>query len=299
MHLVKMSPPHFRKIVNIPKIQMATTLGFVLLAMSQSRKSKYHSESSSLAKRILAKQNADGGWGYEFDVVLRWGSYKAGSSNLIATAICVKALKASDQLGVWEVNAKKFIESTFWGGYFGYSKPKDPLIHNANLLGATALHALNGSSKMIKEAISRTVSSQNEDGSWYYGEDSNLEWVDNFHTVYILESLMTFLESESEVRAAIERGVAFWQSEMFIGGLPKYFLQDQTVSKDINTLSSALTLVCNPLFETVTKDSLLLSTENLLHQLQTTLESTPKPAPYFRWDYGPAVLALASVERRE
>ena len=36
------------------------------------------------------------------------------------------------------------------------------------------------------------ISNQNNDGSWYYGKRSTTEWIDNYHTGYILECLDTY-----------------------------------------------------------------------------------------------------------
>jgi hypothetical protein len=296
MHFIRISPLLFRRLLGVPEIQMVTTLGLVLGAMTKARHSPCERESDELADLILWKQNADGGWGYEFDVSLRWGSYKAGTSNLIATTFCAKALLAHRQAGAWTDGVSNFLESNFTDGYFGYAKPGDPLIHNANLLAASTFHLLGGSAEMVREAISKSVSLQNSDGSWFYGVDSRLDWIDNFHTAYVLESLLDLLKAGYEVSEATQLGFEFWQSRMFVAGRPKYFSTDTRVSADVNTLSSALSLSCHPFLNSLQMGDLKVSRIDLKAQLLAALENLPERSHSFRWDYGPAALALAQVE---
>jgi hypothetical protein len=68
------------------------------------------------------------------------------------------------------------------------------------------------------------VSRQRDDGSWPYGEKPGLEWVDGFHTGYVLECLMACRDAGVEVdAAALERGLDFYADELFLAdGTPKY-----------------------------------------------------------------------------
>ena len=75
-----------------------------------------------------------------------------------------------------------------------YFPTMDLQVHNANTLGASLLartysHVPNASYRSLAEkAICYTAQHQRADASWYYGEASNLHWVDNFHTAYVLDS---------------------------------------------------------------------------------------------------------------
>src|ERR1051326_101398 len=79
-------------------------------------------------------------------------------------------------------------------------------VHNANTLGASLLartyaHTGNECYRALAESALRyTAKYQRADGSWYYGEASNLHWVDNFHTAYVLDSFKHYQKSTGDAR---------------------------------------------------------------------------------------------------
>jgi hypothetical protein len=121
-------------------------------------------------------------------------------------------------------------------------------VHNANMLGAAllarvALHA--GGDAMLevaRQAVDYTVGAQQPSGAWWYGEASNLHWVDNFHTGYVLDSLWCYLEDSGDLRhrAAFDRGADFFIANFFlVDGTPKYYA-DQVWPIDIQCASQAI-----------------------------------------------------------
>jgi len=79
------------------------------------------------------------------------------------------------------------------------------------------------------------VRRQRADGSWAYGADSYQSWADNFHTAFILTSLVRIqkdcapqLEADEAAREELEgslrRGYRFWREGFFLAdGWPKYY----------------------------------------------------------------------------
>jgi hypothetical protein len=67
-------------------------------------------------------------------------------------------------------------------------------VHNANTLGAGLVarphfHPRNEAFReLTKKAKQYTAKYQRPDGSWYYGHEADLHWMDNLHTAYILDS---------------------------------------------------------------------------------------------------------------
>lgn len=81
-----------------------------------------------------------------------------------------------------------------------------------------------------KEAADRNlnfvIESQNPDGSWYYSTDGQRDFVDHFHTCFVLKALAKIeaLTGNQQCTQAIERGVDYYVKNLFDDeGLPKPF----------------------------------------------------------------------------
>jgi hypothetical protein len=61
------------------------------------------------------------------------------------------------------------------------------------------------------------LASQNPDGSWYYSIDGQRDFVDHFHTCFVLKALakIELLTGCSRCRSAIERGVTYYMKNLF------------------------------------------------------------------------------------
>jgi hypothetical protein len=132
--------------------------------------------------------------------------------------------------------------------YFPTSKHQ---VHNANTLGASLLartyaYTRNNSYLCLaEEAMQYTAKYQREDYSWYYGEASNLRWVDNFHTAYVLDCFKQYGASTGDSRfdRQLMNGYHYWKQTFFLpDGTPKYYnhkirpLDIQCSSQAIDTL---------------------------------------------------------------
>jgi hypothetical protein len=107
-------------------------------------------------------------------------------------------------------------------GYFRYLPGEDELVHNANLL-ACAVLARVGHQQPVRKSLEISLRAQRDDGSWPYAERPRGGWVDNFHTAYVLESLAVCQPVFPQVKSALDRGLGFWQRELFLpDGTPKY-----------------------------------------------------------------------------
>jgi hypothetical protein len=106
----------------------------------------------------------------------------------------------------------------------------------------------------------------NDDGSWAYGVDGHQSWADNFHTAFVLTSLLRIIqccrpsdwqvteeltaetgekqrlrrEFVSEAESALRRGYDFWRERFFLAnGWPKYF-PDRLYPADAHSAGAAL-----------------------------------------------------------
>jgi hypothetical protein len=168
------------------------------------------------------------GWGYPWDTQTRWSYYPGGSANIVATAFSANALVEGAtvlEVPAWRVRAEQaaeWVASELFlpeEGYFAYHGHSDRLVHNANLLGAALVHELaprgRGTEEAVRIATARTLEGQRADGTWAYGESSGLEWVDSFHTGYVLDSLCRLEDVDSRIPDAIERGASAYLSSFF------------------------------------------------------------------------------------
>jgi hypothetical protein len=70
------------------------------------------------------------------------------------------------------------------------------------------------------------LESQNANGSWYYSTDNQRDFVDHFHTCFVLKALAKIerLTGNPDCKSAIDRGVSYYTKNLFDSeGLPKPF----------------------------------------------------------------------------
>ncbi|HEY1903568.1 MAG TPA: hypothetical protein VGG56_14125 [Terracidiphilus sp.] len=129
-----------------------------------------------------------------------------------------------------------------------YVPGKDTMVHNANTLGASLLartYAACGNRsylELARSALAYTAKYQRPDGSWYYGEKSNLHWVDNFHTAYVLDCFRHYALSTKDDRFmdVTMRGYQYWKNTFFLAdGTPRYY-SHETLPLDIQCSSQAI-----------------------------------------------------------
>jgi len=80
--------------------------------------------------------------------------------------------------------------------------------------------------EVAKRNLNFVLRSQNADGSWYYSTDGHRNFVDHFHTCFVLKALSKIeqLTGSCECRSAIERGIAYYVGNLIdADGLPKPF----------------------------------------------------------------------------
>ena len=65
---------------------------------------------------------------------------------------------------------------------------------------------------MARKNLNFVLQSQQSDGSWFYSMDGQRDFVDHFHTCFVLKALAKIEELSdcSETRNAIERGVTYY-----------------------------------------------------------------------------------------
>lgn len=186
-------------------------------------------------------------WGYPFDWETRNGTFKEGTP-LITTLPYVyeafSAVYAMDADPRWlrimrsiaehGFRAYRDLETAPDAASCGYSPaPDDPCgVVNASAYRAFLLAkaGIELSEPRYLEASKRNLNfvlaSQNADGSWYYSVDGARDFVDHFHTCFVLKALVKIEQLTGWQRAssAIERGVGYYVKNLVDSdGLPVPF----------------------------------------------------------------------------
>jgi len=80
--------------------------------------------------------------------------------------------------------------------------------------------------EVAERNLNFVVQSQNPDGSWYYSTDGERDFVDHFHTCFVMKALSKIetLTGNAKCTDSIARGVAYYVDNLFDAeGLPKPF----------------------------------------------------------------------------
>jgi hypothetical protein len=263
---VKRSPLDLRKLLGVQPRSSAAALGTLLSAYARLNALGEPNARDQIAP-IVAKLDelSSAGfemrcWGYPFDVETRFFFYPAGSPNSIATAfVSLGLLDAHHTTGEVELLARAEEAGQFFldhvpqtlapgGAFFGYLPGDRTPIHNANLLVCNLLSRLGlltGRRDFLEHAragIGYALEHQYEDGSWRYAETTSGDWIDNFHTGYVLDSLLWCAHcfNEPAIWSAYKRGLDFYADRLFdVGGAPKYSV-DHTYPIDGLCVSQAI-----------------------------------------------------------
>jgi hypothetical protein len=267
--LVKRSPSDLRSISRVPAERNSKGIALFALAQLANHRRIRNSTSESQARTLLDDllsmqlQGFSGAcWGYNFDWQSRNFFAPKGTPTIVPTAFAARALIE----GAAEFNDDEYLstarsvcnfilsdlqrtKSPEDEVCFSYSPQDDTRIFNASLLAAEVLAsvgALIGESELLayaEKAARFVVNNQNEDGSWSYGKKRNQDWIDNFHTAYILFSMRRIIDagvSGGEFQQALTRGYQYWQQRFFLAdGWPKYY-HDDPYPADAHAAASAI-----------------------------------------------------------
>lgn len=216
-----------------------------------------------LADKLLALRSPGEArlcWGYHFDWQTRGELVPRWSPNIICSTFAANALlDAHDRspnpkwLEAAESTAGFIMEKLFWRkspshACFSYTPLRRGEVHNANLLGAAFLCRVGralGRREFIEPALDAarySVSRQQADGAWAYGEGATQRWIDNFHTGFNLGALRRIGDDggTAEFEPALRRGYEYYKARFFRDdGAPKYF-HDAVYPIDIHSVAQSI-----------------------------------------------------------
>ena len=268
---VKPSPVDLRRPLAIPARHNAAALAHVLDGYARAsflappaRQRQIERVASQLQALSLPEFDLPS-WGYHFDVETRVFFYSRTMPNTIATAFAGLALiTAYERTGAASyldlaTRAGEFFlahvpqTEARGGAFFGYLVGDRSPIHNSNMLACALLARLHrheprqAFAEASRAGVGYCLAHQRPDGSWPYGERPGLDWVDGFHTGYVLDALAACGDAEIDpaIEPALERGLDFYERNLFLDdGTPKYYatgvwpVDSQSVAQAIQTLSA-------------------------------------------------------------
>ncbi|MCB2167360.1 MAG: hypothetical protein KQI78_06850 [Deltaproteobacteria bacterium] len=247
---MKRSPINLRRMMLVPKTQNPKALALFLSSLIKIRKMGLAQNITikSLIEQIKELRSPDTPywcWGYSFPWQTRTLLVPRGAPNLVCTTFVANALLDAYQdsadpacFEMAQSAAAYILNELYWTqgnsvACFCYPTPSArSRVHNANFLGAALLCRIYQHNKddALLDAALRvcrySVSKQEDDGSWYYGEHSSQQWIDNFHTGYNLCALADIgqFSETREFEVCLRRGFDFYQRNFFTPeGEPQYF----------------------------------------------------------------------------
>jgi hypothetical protein len=254
--LVKRSPTDLRAVSLVPAERNAKGIALFCLAQLANHRRMKSAASEAQARGLLddlLSMQLDGysgaAWGYNFDWQSRNFFAPRGAPTIVPTAFAARALveaarefqdkeylstaRSVCNFIIHDLPPTALVENQIC---FSYSPHSDTRIFNASLLAAEILADVGALTddrdllELAEKAARYVVKHQREDGSWTYGTEPSQDWVDNFHTAYVLFSLRRIITACSlgvEFQQALQRGYDYWKNSFFLAdGWPKYYHDD-------------------------------------------------------------------------
>lgn len=257
LQFIRLIPVNIRSFVGIKKMVHLKTVSDLLSASSilfeKTNDEKYLLNAEKyfmILGNMDLKQSNGSGWGLRFYFTTRFVQANESSANLFNAInvlnslldyynvhkeldnkdVCLKIKKLTDltinfiekELGY--IETKSTLIWNYWEGL------KTPVYNvNALMVGFLARYKKMFGENKYDEHIQKTIEflkqGQNADGSWNYSADSRAEFIDGFHTGYILEGLsLAKLNGISFEEEFFKKGVKYFTENFFTDdSLPKYY----------------------------------------------------------------------------
>jgi len=185
-------------------------------------------------------------WGYPFDWVTRRGTVPSGTPLITTTPYIYEAFSRVHQIDrnqKWRDIMHSIAEHAFHDikdfevSSNARSCSYSPNDEEGGVINASAYRAFLLTSASVEFSEDRywqvaernlnfVLQSQQPNGSWYYSMDGVRDFVDHFHTCFVLKALAKIenLTRHKGCHEAIEKGVKYYVENLFDGkGIPKPF----------------------------------------------------------------------------
>lgn len=331
VQFIKRSPFNLRPAIGIHPATSTKGMGFLArgyLRWHQVRPDNgFHGKAKNCLMWLRANCSSNYSglcWGNHFDYQTRTYYLPAGQPTVVWSALIGHAFVDSYELsGDREdlddadrvcrfilQDLPRFQDSK--GTCISYVAHADVQVHNANALAAGFLARVFRHTRdpqlqnTAANALAYTAGHQNEDGSWFYGQAPNLHWVDNWHTAYVLDSLLDYEAGtgDGRFRSACDKGWDFYFDRFFLpNGCPKYYY-DGLYPIDIQCASQSIETLCR--FHDRDQRTLPVAIRVALWTIENMQDASGyfyfqrhrrylNRTPYFHWGQATMLSALTSL----
>lgn len=249
----KRSPINLRPILGVPRELNNKGLGLFLASISRlytyTKDERYRSNALELVELLRAGVSpgySGACWGYNFDWQARAFFQPKGTPTVVATHFIANALLDARESFGWDelldlaTSSCNFVLSdlnrTVDGETqcFSYSPEDSSQVYNASALGMQLLARvgyLTDNRHLLDEArraAEYLVARQRQDGAWVYGNLPYHNWVDSFHTGFVLDCLDDYANysGDEDFTSNIQLGLRYYKEKFFlVDGTPKYYDQ--------------------------------------------------------------------------
>lgn len=224
-------------------------MGFLFLARALQQE-KYYREAVrflEILEQTRCKRYGNYCWGYPFNWETLRGTIKEGTPLITTVPYVYEAFKQAYQIdgqNRWlcimrsiaehALHDYKDIETSPHASTCSYTPdPRESVrVINANAYRAFLLTsaAVDFSEPKYQKVAERNLNfvleCQNSDGSWYYANDGERNFIDHFHTCFVLKALSKIegLTGDPDCSKAIQHGVGYYLTKLFDErGLPRPF----------------------------------------------------------------------------
>lgn len=274
--LLKRSPINLRPLFLVPPGKNPKAIALLALAalatFRRVRTQPAEHEARNLLEELLSLKLegwSGAAWGYNFDWQSRIFFAPRGTPTIVPTAFAARALIEAAQtlsdhnyLTIARTTCD-FIQRDLPRSYetasevcFSYSPAANTTVFNASLLSAEVLAAIGAMTEekelcdLALKATRYVVNRQHHDGSWFYGAAESQRWIDNFHTAFLLSSLIRIDKTcgaaeDRWISEALRRGYNYWRTTFFLAdGRPKYY-HDELYPADTHAAATAIAALCD------------------------------------------------------
>ena len=183
-------------------------------------------------------------WGYDFDWEARYANIPSYQPTIVATGIITNALfNAHLALNIPEaldlcISSSEFILHDINRIYegenfcFSYSPFDKQIVFNASMKGARVLaqvYSITGDDflkEQARKSVDFVMKHQDENGAWIYSRNNAGDWIDNYHTGYVIDCLDDYIRytGDATYRENLYKSFLYYKEHFFEEDkIPKFY----------------------------------------------------------------------------